>query len=144
MQLCTGARPGELLMLAGSMIDRSGDVWTAELRDHKTKHRGKVRKLVFGPKAQLILRRHLKADPEARLFRIRRDSYCHAVVKACKKLKIPRGTPHWLRHNVANRVRDEFGIEAAQALAGHASPSMTAHYASNMDGLAVRVAAKIG
>ena len=49
-----------------------------------------------------------------------------------------------LRHNVATRVRDVFGIEAAQALAGHASPSMMAHYAINMDGLAVKVAAKTG
>ena len=46
--------------------------------------------------------------------------------------------------NVATRIRDEFGIEAVQALAGHASPSMTADCASNMDGLAVKVAAKIG
>ena len=44
----------------------------------------------------------------------------------------------------SNRVRDEFGIEAAQALAGHSSPSMTAHYASKMDGLAAKMAAKIG
>ena len=49
-----------------------------------------------------------------------------------------------MRGNVATRVRDEFGIEAAQALAGHSSPSMTAHYASKMDGLAAKVAAKIG
>lgn len=144
LQLCTGARPGELLMLTSNMIDRSGDVWMAELREHKTKHQGKVRKLVFGPKAQLILRRHLKADPDARVFRIRRDSYCHAVVKACEALKIPRWTPHWLRHNVATRVRDEFGIEAAQAMAGHSSPLMTAHYASNTDALAAKVAASIG
>ena len=144
LQLLTGARPGELLMLTGRMIDRSGDVWTAELKEHKTKHHGKVRKLAFGPKTQLILRRHLKADPEARVFPIRRDSYCHAVVKACTALEIPRWTPHWLRHNVATRVRDEFGIEAAQAMAGHSSPLMTAHYASKMDGLAAKVAASIG
>lgn len=144
LQLLTGARPGELLLLTGRMIDRTGDVWTAELREHKTKHHGKVRKLAFGPKTQLILRRHLKADPDARVFCLRRESYCQAVVKACTKLEISRWTPHWLRHNVATRVRDEFGIEAAQAMAGHSSPLMTAHYASKMDGLAAKVAASIG
>lgn len=144
LQLFTGARPGELLQLANRMIDRSKKVWIAELREHKTRHRGKIRKLVFGPKAQLILRKYLSADPDARLFRLRGDSYRHAITRACEQLGIPRWTPHWLRHNVATRVRDEFGIEAAQALAGHASPSMTAHYASNMDGLAVKVAAKSG
>jgi hypothetical protein len=52
--------------------------------------------------------------------------------------------PRWLCHNVATRVRDEFKIEAAHAHAGHASQSMTGHYASNMDGLAVMVAVKSG
>jgi len=65
-------------------------------------------------------------------------------MRACEKLGIPRWTPHWLRHNAATRVRDEFGIEAAQAIAGHASPSMTALYATKMDGLAMKVATKIG
>lgn len=144
LQLCTGARPGELLNLTSGMIDRSGDVWTAELREHKTKHRGKVRRLAFGAKSQLILRKYLLADPDARLFPLRGDSYRHAISRACEQLKLPRWTPHWLRHNVATRVRDEFGIEAAQAMAGHSSPLMTAHYASKMDGLAAKVAASIG
>ena len=144
LQLLVGARPGELLLLTSGMIDRSGEIWTAELREHKTQHHGKVRKLVFGPKAQLILRRHLQADPDTKLFRIRRDTYGNAVSRACEKLGIPRWTPHWLRHNVATRVRDEFGIEHAQAMAGHSSPLMTARYASKMDVLAVQVAKSIG
>ena len=144
LQLFTGARPGEVLMLTDRMIDRSGEIWSAELRDHKTQHHGKARKLMFEPKAQLILREYLPADPDARLFQLRVDSYRHAVMRACQQLGIPHWTPHWLRHNVATRVRDEFGIEAAQAVAGHASPAMTAHYASKMDGLAEKVAAKIG
>lgn len=86
----------------------------------------------------------MKADSDARVFPIRRDSYCHTVVKACTTLEIARWTPYWLRQNVSTRVRDEFGIEAAQAMAGHSSPLMTAHYASKMDGLAAKVAASIG
>ncbi len=144
LQLLTGARPGELLMLTGRMMDRSGDIWTAELREHKTQHCGKSRKLVFGPKAQVILRKYLAADPDARLFPLRGDSYRHAISRACEQLNLSRWTPHWLRHNVATRVRDEFGIEAAQALAGHSSPMMTAHYASKLDGLAAKVVASIG
>ncbi len=144
LQLCTGARPGELMKLTSGMIDRTGDVWTAELREHKSTHRGKARKLVFGPKAQLILRKYLSANPAARLFPFRSDSYRHAISRACEQLELPHWTPHWLRHNVATLVRDEFGIEAAQAMAGHSSPLMTAHYASKMDGLAAKVAAKIG
>lgn len=144
LQLCTGARPGELMKLTGAMIDRNGDIWTAALREHKTTHRGKLRRLVFGPKAQLILKKYLSADPDSRLFPFRLDSYRHAIARACEKLNLPHWTPHWLRHNVATRVRDEFGIEHAQAMAGHSSPLMTAHYASKLDGLAIQVAKSIG
>ncbi len=52
----TGARPSELLTLTPAMVDKSGDVWTATLRHHKTAHRGKVRVLNFGPRAQEILK----------------------------------------------------------------------------------------
>lgn len=144
LQLCTGARPGELMKLTCGMIDQSGDIWTADLREHKTQHKGKARKLVFGPKAQLILRRYLTTDPATRLFPFRLDSYRRSITRACEVLNISRWTPHWLRHNVATRVRDEYGIDAAQAIVGHTSPDMTARYASKLDGLATMVASKIG
>ena len=43
LQLATGARPGELLMLTTGRIDRTREVWTANLEHHKTEHMGKVR-----------------------------------------------------------------------------------------------------
>ena len=94
LQLCTGARPGELMKLTSAMIDRSGEIWTAELREHKTTHRGKVRKLAFGAKSQLILRKYVSADPHARLFPFRADSYRHAISRACEQLNLPHWTPH--------------------------------------------------
>ncbi|MBI1347227.1 tyrosine-type recombinase/integrase [bacterium] len=144
LQLVTGARPGELIMLTTGMIDRGGSVWVAKLVDHKTLHHGKTRKLYFGPKAQLILSRYLKADPDQRLFATSRDSYGKAVTAACTRAGVKRFSPHWLRHNVTTEVRDSFGIEAAQAMAGHARPDMTANYSRKMDKLAAEVAAKIG
>jgi integrase len=51
----TGARPSELFNLAPASIDRSGDVWSAEIVEHKTARHGHERELVFGPKAQAIL-----------------------------------------------------------------------------------------
>jgi len=65
-------------------------------------------------------------------------------MRACVALGVTGWTPHWLRHNAATRVRDEFGIEAAQAIAGHSSPDMTALYATKMDGLAMKVVTQIG
>lgn len=144
LQLLCGCRPGELLMLTTGMIDRSGSVWVAKLLDHKTAHKGKSRKLHFGPRAQLVLAKYLKADPDARLFKISRNHYGHVVTGACEELGIPRFSPHFLRHSATTAVRDEFGIEHAQAMAGHARPDMTARYSTKMDKLAEEVAAKIG
>src|SRR5262245_44746914 len=51
----TGARPGEVVGLATGVIDRAGDVWVAELREHKTAHRGQARAVLIGPRAQQAL-----------------------------------------------------------------------------------------
>ena len=66
--LLTGARVGELCELRTRDIDRGAPIWLAELDHHKTLHHGHTRTLCFGPQAQLILRRYLKADPDAHLF----------------------------------------------------------------------------
>lgn len=144
LYVLTGARPGELLKLTGQMIDRSGDVWTATLRSHKTSHHRKSRKLAFGPKAQLILRKYLSADPDARLFSIQVSSVRRAITRALEKLGQPHWTTHWLRHNAATRVRDEFGIESAQAITGHTTQAMIERYTIKRDGLAAKVAASMG
>lgn len=51
----TGARVGELRYLTTGMIDRSGDVWKADLYKHKTAYRGKKRFILFGPLAQAAI-----------------------------------------------------------------------------------------
>ena len=102
------------------VIDRSGETWIAKIADHKTVHHGKERVLYFGPHAQLILTRYLSVNPTERLFAVRRDTYSKAVAKACDKLKLPHWSPHWLRHTAASRFREEFGLESAQVLLGHA------------------------
>src|SRR5262245_13753715 len=50
----TGARPGEVVGLTTGLIDRAGDVWVAELREHKTAHRGQARAVLIGPRAQQV------------------------------------------------------------------------------------------
>lgn len=66
--LLTGARVGEMCELKSPDIDRTGPVWFATLDKHKTAHHGHIRTICFGPQAQLILNRYLKADPDAYLF----------------------------------------------------------------------------
>ena len=144
LQRLTGARSGELLMLTSGMIDQHGEVWTATLTDHKTKHHGQARVLFFGPKARKILARYLTENPSDLLFRIIRTAYCRAITRACDKAKIPRWVPHQLRHTAAATVRDQFGLEHTQAILGHAKADMTEHYAKAGRARAAEVARKIG
>lgn len=144
LQLLTGARPGELLGLTGGMIDRTNEIWIAKLDDHKMAHKGKERILVFGPKAQLILRKYVALDGSRRLFTVRRDTYGKAIAAACEKLKLPHWTPHWLRHNAASRLREEYGLDVAQVMLGHSTADMTELYAHLNLKKAVKAAKEAG
>ena len=144
LQRLTGSRSGELLKLSTGMINRTGDIWKAELGDHKTRHHGKSRTLHFGPHAQLILTKYLSADPDERLFRMTGAAYRRAITRACEKLGIDRWVPHQLRHTNADAVREEFGLEHTQAVLGHAKANMTEHYAKASSKKASEVARKIG
>jgi len=68
LQLLTGMRPGELVIMRGCDLDTSGKVWTYTPQHHKTEYRGNERKVYLGPKAQQIVGRFLKADVSAYLF----------------------------------------------------------------------------
>lgn len=93
VQMLTGCRPGEVCKLTPAMIDRSGDVWTATLSEHKTAHHGKARVLYFGPEAQELLKPYLLRDPNECLFRP-----CDSEKK--RRDGIPRQVPE----NCGNRV----------------------------------------
>lgn len=145
LALMSGARPGELCNLTGEMLDRSGDVWTARLADHKMAHRSKeARVIAFGPQCQLILRRYLKADPSARMFPIKRASFSNNIKAACLRLKLPVFTGHWLRHNAATEIRRESGLDHAQAVLGHTDSKTTEIYAHLDDSVIKEVARKRG
>lgn len=143
--LLTAARPGELLSLTPAMIDRASDVWVARLSHHKAEHHDKERLLFFGPQAQAILTRYIiRTEPRARLFPVRRDTYGTTIAQACIRAKVPRFCPHRLRHTAATKLREQFGLEAAQVMLGHSKMDMTELYAQKNVQAAVAVAAKIG
>lgn len=144
LQRLCGARSGELLKLTTAMIDRTGDVWKADISDHKTVHHDQSRTLHFGPHAQLILTRYLSADPDEKLFKVTRTGFCRAITRACDKAGIARWVPHQMRHTNATNVREEFGLEHTQAVLGHANADMTQHYAKLSNAKAAEVARKIG
>ena len=142
--LLCGARPGELVSLTTGMIDQSKEIWVCKLDNHKTVHRGKARVLYFGPRAQLILRRYISAKPDQRLFPIRRATASNAMKAACAELGIPRFTAHWLRHNAASRIREEFGLDAAQLILGHSHANVTEVYADLNQDKALAIARDAG
>jgi integrase len=57
------------------------------------------------------------------------DTYGNAVERACVKAGVPPWHPHQLRHSAATEVRRQAGLDAARAVLGHATASMTEHYA---------------
>jgi integrase len=75
LQLESGMRPGELVVMRACDIDMSGPVWVyrpgsdrGPAGQHKTAHHGHERVVPIGPKGQAVIRRHLTASVEAYLF----------------------------------------------------------------------------
>ena len=93
LQLLTGARPGEIVLLKNAMIDRSGKVWTAKLEDHKTAYRRKERVLYFGPKAQEILRPWLLARPVGEYLFSPQEALAEAKAKDSEHGRRPNQLP---------------------------------------------------
>jgi integrase len=74
-----------------------------------------------------------------------KDALNRAVLRACEKAKVEPWTPYQLRHLRAVELREQFGLEHARAVLGHAYASMSDHYSKAADkNLAAAVAAKIG
>lgn len=142
--LMTGARPAELIYLTGGDIDRTGEIWRADLRHHKTARKGKSRTLFFIPAAQLILRKYLTANPDDRLFPIQRNSYGNAIKRACVKAGVKPFVPHQLRHTTATKLVDAVGLEGAQQVLGHSQAAMTRHYSRAAEKQAIDAVRKLG
>ena len=68
LQWLTGMRPAEVCGMRSCDLDRSGEVWVYRPESHKTEHQGHVCEMFLGPKAQEVVRRHLKVDAFAYLF----------------------------------------------------------------------------
>jgi len=68
LQLLTGARGGELILMRPMDLDRSGNVWLYEPESHKGQHRGQSRTIYIGPQAQDHIEPYLNRSPHAYLF----------------------------------------------------------------------------
>jgi integrase len=147
----TACRTEEVCGLMRGHLDMTGKVWTWVPPTHKTAWRGQSKTIAVGPRAQEILRPYIvKARDTDYLFSPREamkqlgyeepsgrvrdhydtDSVRRAIVRACDALGIPRWTPHRLRHTRLKEVRDEYGLDHAQAVGGHRHARVTEIYAA--------------
>jgi integrase len=87
--LLTGMRVGEAVIMRGTDIDTTGAVWLYRPVEHKNKWRGHNRVIAIGPKAQAIIRRHLKPKIDDYLFspRVQRDMI-FAAKREMRKTKV--------------------------------------------------------
>jgi integrase len=191
VQLLAGMRPQDVRNLRSCDIDRSEKIWKYRPFTHKTKHRGKIREVAIGPKAQAILLPYIlekEMTPEMFLFspqdsvrlkkiekrenrkffnkkgevqpsqldrstpnpkrqagdQYTKDSYNRAIQRACIQAGVESWSPNQLRHTAGTLVRDQFGLEVAQAVLGHASAKTTEIYAQVNFEKAAKAMAEIG
>jgi len=94
LQLLTGARPGELVIMRTIDLDTSGDVWAYEPPNHKNAHRGHHRTILLGPRARKIVTVFLTDRPvNAYLF-----SPTEAEHERRVEQRSNRQTPVWPSH----------------------------------------------
>jgi integrase len=113
LQLVTGMRPGEVVLMRTCDIDMSGKIWEYRPESHKAEHHGIERIIFLGPRAQGIVRPFLKTDLMAYIFSLR-----DAVLDARKKLEPRQGRSkrtvrvrayliacqdHWMRVSTSRR-----------------------------------------
>lgn len=94
LQLLTGARPGEILVMRVENIDRSGALWVYRPSAHKNSWRGKERLIYIGPKGQEVLQPFLHPRLEVGyLF-----SPTVAELRRRARLRAARRTPLYPSH----------------------------------------------
>jgi integrase len=103
LQLLTGMRPGEVVLMRGMDLEMTGKVWTYRPGSdagphgkHKTAHRGQERVILIGPRAQEVLRPWLRLNLQEYLFQPK-----EAVEQYRAELREKRKTP--LTPSQANR-----------------------------------------
>lgn len=102
LQLLTGARAGELVVMKAEDIDRSGDVWVYRPGSHKGSWREKPREIWVGPQAQQLLAPWLLKAGDGFVFSPAREEAERQAERAAKRKTPPY--PSHMKRNAAKRV----------------------------------------
>jgi integrase len=155
----TGCRPGEAIRMRVGDVDRES--WLLKPASHKTAHKGKARAIPIPSAVHgLLLPRLLRPD-DAYVFGAeggakpyQKRALGRAIDRVVKRLNVEREEAeeplinHWhpyqLRHARATEVREQYGVEVAQVILGHARIDMTQHYAKVTEAKAKEVGKLLG
>ncbi len=99
IQLKSGMRPGELILLRGADIDTSRPVWVFTPLTNKLEHQGRERIIHIGPEAQAELKPWLRCDPWQFIFGPR-----HRREYDLRDRLAPRPRTAWEKRNRKRRV----------------------------------------
>ena len=90
LQLLTGMRPGEVIRMRPSDIDKAADVWIYTPATHKGRWRGHDRTVPLGPQAQQLIEPFLGRPEEDFLFSpAEADEYRHELRAVHRNRKTP-------------------------------------------------------
>eukprot|EP01047_Picozoa_sp_COSAG01_P004494 COSAG01_NODE_148_length_24037_cov_219.235859_12_plen_375_part_00 len=165
-QQLTGCRPDEVCSIKPLEVDRRATVWQYFPESHKMEHKGRTRVILIGPKAQKILLPYLLTPVGDFCFqkptggKFERWNYREKINQACDKAfpapagitgealkswrKQHRWAPNRLRHSRATAIREQYGLEAAQAVLGHSSVDVTQIYAERDIAKAAKIMGEVG
>jgi integrase len=104
LQMETGMRSGELVILRPCDVDMTGTVWLYRPRCHKTMHHGHQRVIPIGPRGQEVLRGWLTADTQSFLFSPKRNRE-----EQLEERRENRKSPMWpshVRHQLRKRAKN--------------------------------------
>lgn len=164
VQRLSGCRPQDVVQMRGEDLATNGTIWEFRPQSYKTEHRNpdanadRERVIYLGPRAQVVLQPFLAMARGGYLFRPGQENrasgvrsshyrvagYRQAIRRACQKAKIAVWVPLQLRHTAATEIRRRFGLEASQAVLGHAELGVTQVYAEVDRSAAQRVMGEVG
>lgn len=153
LQFFAGCRTSSLVRMRSKQITRfTRGPWKWKPW-HKMRRNGEL-VIWLGPIAKSILHEVWQDDPSAYFFRatvknkphihMTEKSYANSIRYYQQKHNLTPWTPHQLRHSFAERVREKFGIEAAQAALGVKNLKTAEIYSGKQEQTAIRVADAIG
>jgi integrase len=120
LQLLTGMRPGEVVIMRAIDIDMTGKVWLYRPGSdqgpdgaHKTAWRGHKRIVPIGPRGQEIIRQYLKPDLYAYLFSPRDAVACwRAEQRRRRKPKVPPIQVNRRKRKPKRKPRDHYTAQS--------------------------------